>query len=142
MTAPHGHDLQDSSCINKEIQVYYRKLHKMLMDVHHVIVIYMNLVGNEFTLHGLHLNSSGKEKIAKIIGHNITNPLTWQNPPIIVKWKEVPTTTSIDEAVMEFISENADDLHKSAVRTLSRSKRMLVTRNEDFLWSMNSSKTV
>jgi len=28
MTAPHIYDPQDSSCINKEIQVYNRKLHK------------------------------------------------------------------------------------------------------------------
>ena len=28
VTAPYRYDLQDSSCINKEIQVYNRKLHK------------------------------------------------------------------------------------------------------------------
>jgi len=48
------------------------------------------------------MNSSGKEKIAKIIGHNITNPLTRMNPPISLKWKEVPTATSTDETKMEF----------------------------------------
>ena len=69
------------------------------------------------------MNSSGKEKIAQIIGHNIKNPLTRQNPPISLKWKEVPTATSTDEAMMEFISENADDVHKNAVRTSSRPKR-------------------
>jgi hypothetical protein len=50
------------------------------------------------------MNSSGNEKIAKIIGHNITNPLTRQNPPISLKWKEVPTATATDETKMEFIS--------------------------------------
>jgi hypothetical protein len=54
---------------------------------------------------------------------------------VIVKWKEVPTVASIDEPMMDSISENA-------VRTLSRPKRTPVTRNEDFLWSMNSPKTV
>jgi len=48
------------------------------------------------------MNSSGKEKIAKIIGHSITNPLTRMNPPISLKWKEVPTATSTDETKMEF----------------------------------------
>jgi hypothetical protein len=64
------------------------------------------------------------------------------NPPISVKWKEVPTAASIDEAMMDFISENAVDVYKNAVRTSSRPKRTPITRNEDFLWSMNSSKTV
>jgi len=45
----------------------------------------------------LHRNSSGKEKTAKIIGHNITNPLTRQYAPISLKWEEVPIATSTDE---------------------------------------------
>jgi hypothetical protein len=75
VTAPHRYDLQDSSCVNKEIKVYNRKLGKMLKDMHHESIIDMNLNRNEFTRHGLHMNSSGKEKIAKIIVHNKTNPL-------------------------------------------------------------------
>lgn len=64
------------------------------------------------------------------------------NPPINVKWKEVTAAASIDEAMMDFISENADDVHKNAVRTSNRPKRTPITRNEDYVWSMNSSKTV
>ena len=90
----------------------------------------------------LHRNSSGKEKTAKIIGHNITNPLTRQYAPISLKWEEVPIATSTDEAMIKFFSENADDLHKNAVRRSSRPKRTLKTRNEDILLKMNSSNTV
>jgi len=84
------------------------------------------------------MNSSGNEKIAKIIGQNITNPLIKQNPPISLKWKDVPTATATDETKMEFLSENADDMHKNATRTSSRPKRTLITRNEDFLWTKNT----
>jgi hypothetical protein len=56
--------------------------------------------------------------------------------------ERIPTAASIDETMMDFISENADDVHKNADMTSSRSKRTPITRNEDFLWSMNSSKTV
>jgi hypothetical protein len=76
-----------------------------------------------------------------MIGYNITNPLTRQYPPISLKWKEIPIATSTDEAMMKFISENAD-LHKNAVRTSSRPKRTSITRTEDILWKMNSSNTV
>jgi len=90
----------------------------------------------------MYRNSSGKEKIVKNIGHNITNPLTRQYPTISLKYKEVPIATSTDEAMMKYISENAEDLQKNAVRTSSRPKRTPITRNEDILWKMNSSKTV
>jgi hypothetical protein len=70
------------------------------------------------------MNSSGKEKIAEIIGHNITNHLTRKNPPLNLKWKEVPTATSTHETKMEFENENADDLHKNAARTSSRPKKL------------------
>jgi len=56
--------------------------------------------------------------------------------------ERISTAASIDEVMMDFISENADDVHKNADMTSSRSKRTPITRNEDFLWSLNSSKTV
>jgi len=40
------------------------------------------------------MNSTGNKKIAKLIGHKITNLLTSQIPPISLKWKEVPLATS------------------------------------------------
>ena len=43
---------------------------------------------------------------------------------------------------MEFISGNADDVHKNAARTSCRPKRTPITRNEDLLWAMYTSKTV
>jgi hypothetical protein len=70
--------------------------------------------------------------IAQIVVHNITNLWTRQNPPCILKWKVVPTSTSTDEDMMYFIVGNADDLNKNAVRISSRPKRTLITRNEDF----------
>jgi hypothetical protein len=88
----------------------------------------------------LYRNSSGKEKLAKIIGHIITNPLTRQYPPISLKQKEVSVATSSDEAMIKFISENADNLHDNAVRTSSGPKKTPMTRNEDISWKMNSSK--
>jgi hypothetical protein len=86
----------------------------------------------------LHRNSLGKEKLAKIIGHIITNPLTRQYPSISLEWKEVSTATSSNETMITFISENADDLNNNAVRTSSGPKRTPMTRNEDISWKMNS----
>jgi hypothetical protein len=98
----------------------------------------MNLTRNEFAQPRLYMKSSSTEKTAEILGHNITNPLTRQNSPISLKWKEFPAAASTDEPMMEFINENADNLHKNAVRTSSRPKGTPITRNEDFLWTMNT----
>jgi uncharacterized membrane protein len=47
-----------------------------------VKIIQANLSRNDFTLHGLHLRISGKEKMAKRIGENIkkTNVKKRRNP--------------------------------------------------------------
>jgi len=66
--------------------------------------------------------------------------LTRQNPPISLKWEEFPAPASTDETMMEFISENGDDLHKNAVRISSRPEGTPITRNEDILWTTNTSK--
>ena len=81
----------------------------MLKDMYHESIRDTNLTRNEFTRHGLHMNSSGKENVAKIIVHNKINPLKKQYPPFSLKWKEVPKVISTDEAMIEFISENVDD---------------------------------
>jgi hypothetical protein len=59
--------------VNKEIEVYNRKLHKVVKTADNVKIIQANLSRNDFTHHGLHLNISGKEKMAKLIGENIKN---------------------------------------------------------------------
>jgi hypothetical protein len=61
------------------------------------------------------MNSSGK-KDSSDHRAQLTNLLTSQNPPISLKWKEVPSATSTDETKMEFTSGNPEDVHKNAAR--------------------------
>jgi len=89
MTAPHRHDLHGSSCVNKEIVTYNRKLHKVVKTVGNVKIIQATLNRNDFTRHGMHLNILGKEKMAKLIGDSIKTPMTRKKEtPFILKWKE------------------------------------------------------
>jgi hypothetical protein len=62
VTATHRHDLQESSCVNKETELYNRKLQKIMKIKENVKVIQSKLSRNDFTRHGMHLNASGKEK--------------------------------------------------------------------------------
>jgi hypothetical protein len=71
VTAPHRYDLQESSCVNKEIRVLNRKLHKVVKTADNTKIIQAILSRNDSMCHGLYLNISGKEKIAKLIGKNI-----------------------------------------------------------------------
>jgi hypothetical protein len=75
VTASYRHDLQETSCVNKEIELFNRKLHKdkVVKAADNVKRIQANLCRNDFTLHGLNLNISGKEKMAELTGKNIKN---------------------------------------------------------------------
>jgi hypothetical protein len=88
------------------------------------------------------MNSTGKEKLAQAIGLVITNFSTQQTSRISLKWKEVSTATPTKEDTLESSSENADIELKTAVRTSNRTKKFPSTRNEDFLWSTHTAKTI
>jgi hypothetical protein len=49
MTAPHRHDLPSHSCINKEVQVFNRKLYKLMKTMYHVTVVQTRLARDSFT---------------------------------------------------------------------------------------------
>jgi hypothetical protein len=52
---PQRHDLTYDSCVNKEIQSFNRKPHKIMKN--------KEMVKEGFTRHGQHLNSTGKTKL-------------------------------------------------------------------------------
>jgi len=58
--ASHRYDLKETSCVNREIEVFNRKLHKVVKTVDNVKIKQAKLSRNDFTHHGRHLNISGK----------------------------------------------------------------------------------
>jgi len=65
VTAPHRYDLRETSCANREIEVFNRTLNKVVKTADNVKIIQPKLIRNDFTHHGLHLNISGKVNIVK-----------------------------------------------------------------------------
>jgi hypothetical protein len=63
MPLPYRYDLMESSCVNTEIKVFNRKLDKGMKTHKNVRILDLELDRSCFTNHGLHLNSSGKNKI-------------------------------------------------------------------------------
>jgi uncharacterized Zn finger protein len=60
---PHRYDLTEFSCVNAEIKVFNRKLNKIMKIQENVKILDLELDRSCFTKHGLHLNSTGKNKI-------------------------------------------------------------------------------
>jgi predicted phosphodiesterase len=67
ITVHPRYDLMQSSCVHSEINLFNRKLKKMIKVHHHATVLDIATVRNLFTNHGLHLNSQGKERLANQI---------------------------------------------------------------------------
>jgi len=81
VTPPHRHEIPNFSCVNKETQVFSRKMQKLIKDMDHTSVVDTNITGDKFVWHGLHMNPLGTERIAKIVGHTVTTTSTSLIPP-------------------------------------------------------------
>jgi hypothetical protein len=112
------------------------------MDMNHVTVIDTNYTREDFTQHGLHMNSAGKEKLAGNLGQVITNFWVPKTSNISLNWKEAFSATPTKGAIVESSTENAEVEHKTAVRASNRMKKIPTTRNEDFLWPTYTVKTI
>ena len=102
--------------------------------MNHVTMIDTNCTREEFTRHGQHMNSAGKEKLARNIGQVITHSLTAQTSSISLNWEEASSIIPNKEALVQPSTESADDEHKTVIRASDRTKKAPSTRNEDFLW--------
>ena len=149
LAAPHRHDLQQTSCVNKEIQTFNRKLHKILKASDNVSVIDIDLHRSNFTRHGLHLNTTGKENLAEIIARNIKQlrakkkdipiPIDEEGTPKNVQPEPHETTT----CTMTNTSSTGDTVPDGSLqppRTSGRQKKPPVTRHGDFLWLTGAAK--
>jgi hypothetical protein len=108
------------------------------MDMNHVTVIDTNYTREDFTRHGLHMSSAGKEKLAGTLGQVTTNFWISKTSNISINGKEVSSATPTKEATVESSTEVE---HKTAVRASNRAKK-IPTRNDDFLWPTYTVKTI
>jgi len=138
----HRHDLPEFSCGNQETQIFNRKLRKMTKDIHNASVVDTNLTRDDFTRHWLHLNSTGKEMIAKTIEQSIRTLSLTGIPAISLYWKKVPLATPTAETMMGPMGKNVNGEHSNPARSSCRLTRPPITRSEDFLWVTGSSKTM
>jgi hypothetical protein len=108
-----------------------------------VKILDINLHRNNFTQHGLHLNTIGKEKVAEMIAKYIKQfcvkkkniPLSADeegNPKDV--WPELHEAITQAEVNKNSTSDVVIDEHHHSTRMSRRPSRTPVTRREDFLW--------
>jgi hypothetical protein len=122
--ALHRHGLVKSSCIHNEIHTFNRKIGKMTNTMSHVAVPDLTLDREEFTHHGMHLNSTGKEKVAIIIGQYLTDLLTRQENNILtLPWTDdIKDSNSMKETDVT-VGVSSSDVIANKVRASERSKK-------------------
>jgi len=148
ITAPHRHYLPNTSCINNEVQTFNRKLRKFLNNKENVKILEQEKKREDFTQHGLHLNMSGKDKIAKLLAQNITQLCEdTKKIPIVAKWKTTHKVGDLTNSTNYAINADNDpsnnkerhehflDSINPGSRTSSRTKRIPNSRSDDFLWT-------
>jgi lysophospholipase L1-like esterase len=162
--APHRYDLLGSSCVNREIVVFNRELLRVVKSVGNVKIVQTNLNRDDFTRHGLHLNLSGKEKVATLIGESIKQLIPRKKAPPIVsirreelinhhqkkavdnptnddnkETKPEPTVSPMKHGetqaqIRKPLPTTSTDHNNVLPRTSNRTKKIPVTVHEDFLW--------
>lgn len=90
LNAPVRFDLSASSCVNKEVSHFNRKMLKLIKPFDYAQMVNVNLQREQFTTHGMHINRQGKDVTAQYLVSAIHNIFTNHhcNSPIILKWRE------------------------------------------------------
>jgi hypothetical protein len=89
MNGPNRYDLEETSCMNKEVKVYNRKLNNIKRRYNYTEVTDMSADRDHYTKHGLHMNGIGKDWLARRIANTINKLfVNHKLAPIILEWKE------------------------------------------------------
>jgi hypothetical protein len=93
MDASHTFDLGTSSCVNKEVNAFNRKLKKIIKSYDHTSQLNLIMQRQHFTKHGLHMNGSGKDRISGLLTSRIMELFTSHplGTPIALPWKAETT---------------------------------------------------
>jgi hypothetical protein len=140
--------------VNSEVKAFNRKLVKLMKPHKHFIVVKVDLDMKSFTRHGLHMNNSGKDKIALKTANVITKIFLKQEEIISLHWKneyeDSLSDSSIEDNILQEDSKAApsvtayvevltndaakDELIYKEPRIFKRQKKPPTIKSDDFLW--------
>ena len=111
----HRYDLDKTSVINSEIQVFNRQILKVAKAYSHVTIVDTDLDRKFYTRHGLHLNKRGKEWLAKGLAIQINRLATNVGrilPKIALKWKDELVVNQNLEIHMTLVTTSSNKYYK------------------------------
>ena len=118
MDTPHRFDLEESSCVNKEVKVFNRKLNKIMKKYNHIKVINMSAKRDHYTQHGLHMNKTGKEWITRKTADIINKLFANSKPaPITLEWKEIDQEDPVKNNEETVKEATTLEIHSSTLAT-------------------------
>jgi hypothetical protein len=126
LNIPHRYDLERTSCVNNEIQVFNRKLKKVTKLFKHVTILEGSTNRKDYTQHGMHLNKHGKRQVANRIEREIVEVIESTNP-ISLDWKLEPNRICVEDNPIKKVEvgRNADNY------AVNESNKELNKRNKD-----------
>ena len=126
MDVSHRYDLEQITCVNKEVEKYNRRIQKHMKVFENTEVIKVDLDRRDFTKHGQHMNAKGKDLMAKRIAAAIKRTLNVsKKTPISMKWKQDPSKENpgLGEGKMELEKE---EIQSKTRMTVSQWKIIIV----------------
>jgi len=106
ISAPHRHDLNPDSCVNKEVCKYNRSMKKLVKLYTNVNYFETDLEKSHFTKHGFHLNSEGKDFLVQQLAIQIELILNKpKSPPISTYW-ETPNSVCTSDTSYDLIKDS------------------------------------
>lgn len=73
LEAPHRYDLSLSSCVNREVRLFNRRMRSLMSTFNHVTILSTSTKAEHHTRHGLHFNKQGKFWITNNLVKEIRN---------------------------------------------------------------------
>ncbi|PNF33016.1 hypothetical protein B7P43_G16371 [Cryptotermes secundus] len=143
---PNRMDLEATSCVNQEIKVFNRKLRKYMKVFDYASTLEIKFERDQYTRHGLHLNTKGKDLAAKLLKSTINNIFNVSKvTPITMNWvgKHVMPCTKNAGKTGKQLDDNSESVISQvetpqqivpSIRITGRERKIPVTRTNDFLW--------
>jgi hypothetical protein len=90
LNAPARFDLSASSCVNKEVIHFTRKMLKLIKHFDYAQMVNVNLQREQFATHGMHINRKGRDITARYLATVIHNIFIKRHcdSPVTLKWRE------------------------------------------------------
>jgi hypothetical protein len=127
MNVPFRHDLLNGNSVNYSIISLNRKIKRVTKAFQHSRFINIDNNRHLFTNHGLHRNKLGKQLAVYTLASTVQSLLEKKvHCPIVLEWQ--------NQLQDDSISVSEEKVKQATTRSLSRKKRIPVTRSDDFLW--------